>query len=245
MAIDANISIDGKPRGRYDFPEKVPKKLSDLENDLFYVRKKYILHVTKDTIEDYPVVKNYGNGQTIRKYSDSTKITDEKYYTSLCKGNSVSCICEESKYIKRPDGIGVIGPFLIVVHVGDDTSDLFGDLSIDPGTYFIDMLSMIPDAKHLSIYYYETKTIDDSFINPKEAYAFDIANIDDRSEQSKAYIEWQKGRCIRLKNSDSYQDLIGAKDFGEYVSFYFLSVGEGAVQSVDSYNFYKEATQSN
>lgn len=34
MAIDANISIDGKLRGRYDFPEKVPKKLSDLENDL-------------------------------------------------------------------------------------------------------------------------------------------------------------------------------------------------------------------
>ena len=40
MAIDANISIDRKSRGRYDFPEKVPKKLSDLENDLFYVRKK-------------------------------------------------------------------------------------------------------------------------------------------------------------------------------------------------------------
>lgn len=43
MAIDANISIDGKPRGRYDFPEKVPKKLSDLENDLFYVRKSIFL----------------------------------------------------------------------------------------------------------------------------------------------------------------------------------------------------------
>ena len=237
MAIDANISIDGKSRGRYDFPEKVPKKLSDLENDLFYVRKKYIFHVTKDTIEDYPLVI-----EGIRKYSDSTKITDEKYYTSLCKGNSV--VCEEDKYIKRPDGIVAIGAFLFVVHVGDDTSDLFGDLSIDPGTYFLDMISM-NDADYMSTYYYETKTIDDSFINPKEAYVFDIANINDRSEQSKAYIEWQKGRHLRLKNSDSYQDLIGAKDFGEYVSFYFLSVGEGAVQSVDSYNFYKEATQSN
>ena len=242
MAIDANISIDGKPRGRYDFPEKVPKKLSDLENDLFYVRKKYIFQVTKDKIEDYPLVYN-GGRVIIRKYSDSTKITDEKYYTSLSKGNSV--VCEEHKYIKRPDGIVVIGNFLIVVHVGDDTSKLFGDLSIDPGTYFIDMISMIPGVDYLSTYYYETKTIDDSFINPKEAYVFDIANIDDRSEQSKAYIEWQEGRHLRLKNNDSYQDLIGAKDFGEYVSFYFLSVGEGAVQSVDSYNFYKEATQSN
>ena len=239
MAIDANISIDGKSRGRYDFPEKVPKKLSDLENDLFYVRKKYIFHVTRNTIENYPLVYD-GSGFVIRKYSDSTKITDEKYYAILCTGNSV--VCEEHKYVKRPDGIVAVGSFLMVVHAGDDTSDLFGDLSIDPGTYFIDMITMIPDANYLSIYYYETKTIDDSFINPKEAYVFDIANIDDRSEQSKAYIEWQKGRCIRLKNSDSYQDLIGAKDFGEYVSFYFLSVGEGAVQSVDSYNFYKETT---
>ena len=46
MAIDANISIDGKPRGRYDFPEKVPKKLSDLENDLFndHLTKLIVLH---------------------------------------------------------------------------------------------------------------------------------------------------------------------------------------------------------
>lgn len=113
-------------------------------------------------------------------------------------------------------------------------------IGLDPGTYFLDKMSATLDR--VSVYYYETKTIDDSFINPKEAYVFDIANIDDRSEQSKAYIEWQKGRCIRLKNSDIYQDLIGAKDFGEYVSFYFLSVGEGAVQSVGPYNFYKEAT---
>ena len=133
---------------------------------------------------------------------------------------------------------------MFVVHVGDDTSELFGGLSIDPGTYFVDMISE-NDLDYMSVYYYETKTIDDSFINPKEAYVFDSTNLNDRSEQSKAYIEWQKGRHLRLKNSDSYQDLIGAKDFGEYVSFYFLSVGEGAVQSVDSYNFYKEATQSN
>ena len=48
MAIDAHVSIDGKPRGLYDFPEKVPKKLSDLENDLFYVRKKYIFDATRN-----------------------------------------------------------------------------------------------------------------------------------------------------------------------------------------------------
>ena len=239
MAIDANISIDGKPRGRYDFPEKVPKKLSDLENDLFYVRKKYIFHVTKDTIEDYPVIYN-GGGIVIRKYSDSTKITDEKYYTSFDIGNSVAH--EEHEYVKRPDGIVTISNFLMFVHVGDDTSDLFGDLSIDPGTYFIDMITMIPGATYLSTYYYETKTIDDSFINPKEAYVFDSTNLDDRSEQSKAYIEWQKGRHLRLKNGAIYQDLIGAVDCGEYVSFRFLSIEDGAIKSVTSYDFYKEAT---
>ena len=183
MAIDAHISIDGKPRGRYDFPEKVPKKLSDLENDLFYVRKKYIFHVTKDTVEDYPVVVYNRSGAIIRKYSDSTKITDEKYYTSLSNGNSV--VCEEHKYVKRPDGIVAIGSFLMFVHVGDDTSNLFGDLSIDPGTYFVDMITLIPGATDLSAYYNENKTIDDSFINPKEDYVLDIENIDDRSEQNK------------------------------------------------------------
>lgn len=72
MAIDANVSIDGKPRGRYDFPEKVPKKLSDLENDLFYVRKSIFFDVTRDTIENYPVVHQLsdtsGGTFNIRKY---------------------------------------------------------------------------------------------------------------------------------------------------------------------------------
>ena len=34
MSIDASISVGGRPTGKYDFPKKVPKKLSDLENDL-------------------------------------------------------------------------------------------------------------------------------------------------------------------------------------------------------------------
>ena len=138
--------------------------------------------------------------------------------------------------------IALLGGVIVVIPIGVDTTGDFG-VCLDPGTYFLDEVFAAHDR--ISVYYYETKTIDDSFINPKEAYVFDSNNLNDRSEQSKAYIEWQKGRCIRLKNNDSYQDLIGAKDFGEYVSFYFISVGEGAVQSVDSYNFYKEATQSN
>ena len=34
LGIDASISVGGRPTSKYDFPEKVPKKLSDLENDL-------------------------------------------------------------------------------------------------------------------------------------------------------------------------------------------------------------------
>lgn len=236
MAIDANISIDGKSRGRYDFPEKVPKKLSDLENDLFYVRKKYVLDVTRNAIENYPVAHIIGK-VNLRKYSDNTQISYKLYYRT---NNSEELVVESELIKTLPSGIiALLGGVIVVIPIGVDTTGDFG-VCLDPGTYFMD--EVFASADRISVYYYETKTIDDSFINPKEAYVFDIANIDDRSEQSKAYIEWQKGRCIRLKNSDSYQDLIGAKNFGEYVSFYFLSVGEGAVQSVDSYNFYKEAT---
>ena len=244
MAMDARISIDGKSRGRYDFPEKVPKKLSDLENDLFYVRKKYIFDVTRDAIEDYPVAHQLSSSSkgtmNFRKYSGNTQFSYKLYYGY---DNSEELAVEGNLINVSPGGlISMLMGVILIVPIG---ADVTGDLGfyLDPGTYFIDKIFERYD--HVSLYYYETKTIDDSFINPKEAYVFDIANIDDRSEQSKAYIEWQKGRCIRLKNSDSYQDLIGAKDFGEYVSFYFLSVGEGAAQSVDSYNFYKEATQSN
>ena len=242
MAIDAHISIDGKSRGRYDFPEKVPKKLSDLENDLFYVRKKYVLDLTRNTIENYPVAHQLSVSQedtvNIRKYSDNTQFSYKLYYRS----NNSEEEAAEHLIATSPSGVITVGSFMFVIPVGVDTTDDLG-FYLDHGTYFLD--NILGKSDHISLYYYETKTIDDSFINPKEAYVFDIANIDDRSEQSKACIEWQKGRCIRLKNIDSYQDLIGAKDFGEYVSFYFLSVGEGAVQSVDSYNFYKEATQSN
>ena len=236
MAIDASVSIDGKSRGRYDFPEKVPKKLSDLENDLFYVRKKYIFDLTKNAIENYPVAHIIGRGN-IRKYSDSTQFSYKLYYRI---NNSEEAVVESELIQTLPSGlIALLGGTVLIVPIGVDTTGDFG-VCLDPGTYFLD--EMFTNVDRVSLYYYETKTIDDSFINPKEAYVFDIANINDRSEQSKAYIEWQKGRHLRLKNSDSYQDLIGAKDFGEYVSFYFLSVGEGAVQSVDSYNFYKEAT---
>ena len=46
MSIDASISVGGRPTGKYDFPEKVPKKLSDLENDLFNdsLTKLIVLH---------------------------------------------------------------------------------------------------------------------------------------------------------------------------------------------------------
>lgn len=241
MAIDANISIDGKPRGRYDFPEKVPKKLSDLENDLFYVRKKYIFDVTRNAIENYPVAHQLSSPSTgtanIRKYSGNTQFSYKLYYRY---DNSEELAVEGNLIQALPSGLIVmLMGTIVIVPIGVDSTDDLG-VCLDPGTYFIDEIFKRFDR--VSMYYYETKTIDDSFINPKEAYVFDIADIDDRSEQSKAYIEWQKGRCIRLKNSDIYQDLIGAKDFGEYVSFYFLSVGEGAVQSVDSHNFYKEAT---
>lgn len=242
MAIDANISIGGKSRGRYDFPEKVPKKLSDLENDLFYVRKKYIFDVTRNAIENYPVAHQLSDPSkgtiNIRKYSGNTQFSYKLYYRY---DNSEELVVDGKIMIDTLPGgaIAMLGGVILIVPIGVDTTGNFG-VCLDPGTYFMD--NVFKAYNHISLYYYETKTIDDSFINPKEAYVFDIANIDDRSEQSKAYIEWQKGRCIRLKNSDIYQDLIGAKDFGEYVSFYFLSVGEGAVQSVDSYNFYKEAT---
>lgn len=240
MAIDANISIGRKSRGRYDFPEKVPKKLSDLENDLFYVRKKYILDLTRNTIENYPVAHQLSIPSegivNIRKYSGNTKISYKLYYRT---NKSEEMVVEDNFIQTLPGGLITMLEFMLIVPIGADTTGNLG-VRLDPGTYFLD--KVLKSFDRVSIYYYETKTIDDSFINPKEAYVFDIANIDDRSEQSKAYIEWQKGRCIRLKNSDCYHDLIGAKDFGEYVSFYFLSVGEGAVQSVDSYNFYKEVT---
>ena len=243
MAIDANVSIGGKPRGRYDFPEKVPKKLSDLENDLFYVRKKYILDLTMNTIENYPVAHqlSFPSGDTlnIRKYSDNVQFS-YKLYSRY--NNSEEAVVESGMIETSSSGMITVLGIIFIVPIGVDTTGDFG-VCLDPGTYFLG--ETVATFGRLSIYYYETKTIDDSFINPKEAYVFDSTNLDDRSEQSKAYIEWQKGRCIRLKNSDIYQDLIGAKDFGEYVSFYFISVGEGTVQSVDSYNFYKEATQSN
>ena len=244
MAIDASVSIDGKSRGRYDFPEKVPKKLSDLENDLFYVRKRYIFDVTRNAIKNYPVVHQLSLSPedkiNIRKYSDNTQFSYKLYYRI---NNTEEAVVEDNMINASPSGmIELLGGVILVIPIGVDTTGDFG-VCLDPGTYFLD--EAFGSVDRIFVYYYETKTIDDSFINPKEAYVFDIANINDRSEQSKAYIEWQKGRHLRLKNSDSYQDLIGAKDFGEYVSFYFLSVGEGAVQSVDSYNFYKEATQSN
>ena len=46
LSIDASISVGGRPTGKYDFPEKVPKKLSDLENDLFNdsLTKLIVLH---------------------------------------------------------------------------------------------------------------------------------------------------------------------------------------------------------
>lgn len=200
--------------------------------------------MTKDTIEDYPVARQLSNPSgitfNIRKYSDNTQFSYKLYYRY---DNSEELVVEGNLIEALPSGaISFLMGVIFVVPIGADTTGDFG-FCLNPGTYFVD--GMFKKFDRVSIYYYETKTIDDSFINPKEAYVFDIANIDDRLEQSKAYIEWQKGRCIRLKNNDSYQDLIGAKDFGEYVSFYFISVGEGAVQSVDSYNFYKEATQSN
>lgn len=239
MAIDANISIDGKPRGRYDFPEKVPKKLSDLENDLFYVRKKYIFDLTGNAIENYPVAHIIGKAN-LRKYSDNTQFSYKLYYRA---DNSEEVVVEDDMIQALPTGvIALLDGVIMIVPIGVDTTASFG-VYLDPGTYFMDLV--FTAYNHISLYYYETKTIDDSFINPKEAYVFDSTNLNDRPEQSKACIEWQKGRHLRLKNGDIYQDLIGAKDFGEYVSFYFLSVGEGAVQSVDSYNFYKEATQSN
>lgn len=80
MAIDANVLIDGKSRGRYDFPEKTPKKLSDLENDLFYVRKKYIFDLTRNAIENYPLLYHEVGLGNIRKYSDNTQISYELYY---------------------------------------------------------------------------------------------------------------------------------------------------------------------
>ena len=60
MAIDANISIDGKSRGRYDFPEKVPKKLSDLENDLFNdsLTKLIVLHKEDFNMQNAAVLKD-------------------------------------------------------------------------------------------------------------------------------------------------------------------------------------------
>lgn len=196
--------------------------------------------MTRNTIENYPVAHQLSvpsEGMVnLRKYSDNTQFSYKLYYRT---NNSEEAVIKDNLIDAKPSGLISIMGAIIIVPIGVDSTGDFG-VCLDPGTYFIsDAFSVY---SHISTYYYETKTIDDSFINPKEAYVFDIANIDDRSEQRKAYIEWQKGRCIRLKNSDSYQDLIGAKDFGEYVSFYFLSVGEGAVQSVDSYNFYKEAT---
>ena len=60
MAIDANISIDGKSRGRYDFPEKVPKKLSDLENDLFNdsLTKLIVLHKEDFNMQNAEVLRD-------------------------------------------------------------------------------------------------------------------------------------------------------------------------------------------
>ena len=60
MAIDANISIDGKPRGRYDFPEKAPKKLSDLENDLFNdsLTKLIVLHKEDFNMQNAEILRD-------------------------------------------------------------------------------------------------------------------------------------------------------------------------------------------
>ena len=76
MAIDANISIDGKPRGRYDFPEKVPKKLSDLDNDLFYGDLSPVISLNKD---DFSFVGSGEFGE-MKYYKGSAKI---KWYNSI------------------------------------------------------------------------------------------------------------------------------------------------------------------
>ena len=178
MAIDANISIDGKSRGRYDFPEKVPKKLSDLENDLFYVRKKYIFDVTRNTIENYPVAHqlSYDSGVTfnIRKYSGNTQFSYKLYYRY---NNSEEVVIESNMIETSSSGMITLMGVMFIIPIGVDSTSNFG-VCLDPGTYFLE--EMFATFDRLSIYYYETKTIDDSFINPKEAYVFDITNIDDR-----------------------------------------------------------------
>ena len=76
MGIDASISVGGRPTSKYDFPEKVPKKLSDLENDLFYGDLSPVISLNKD---DFSFV---GSGEfgKIKYYKGSAKI---KWYDSI------------------------------------------------------------------------------------------------------------------------------------------------------------------
>lgn len=76
LSIDASISVGGRPTGKYDFPEKVPKKLSDLENDLFYGDLSPVISLNKD---DFSFV---GSGEfgKMKYYKGSTKI---KWHNSI------------------------------------------------------------------------------------------------------------------------------------------------------------------
>ena len=76
MGIDASISVGGRPTSKYDFPEKVPKKLSDLENDLFYGDLSPVISLNKD---DFSFVGSGEFGE-IKYYKGSTKI---KWYDSI------------------------------------------------------------------------------------------------------------------------------------------------------------------
>lgn len=60
MSIDASISVGGRPTGKYDFPEKVPKKFSDLENDLFNdsLTKLIVLHKEDFNMQNMEVARN-------------------------------------------------------------------------------------------------------------------------------------------------------------------------------------------
>lgn len=76
MSIDATISVGGKPTSKYDFPEKVPKKLSDLENDLFYGELSPVISLNQD---DFSFVGS-GEFEDVKYYKGSTKI---KWYNSI------------------------------------------------------------------------------------------------------------------------------------------------------------------
>lgn len=60
LGIDASISVGGRPTSKYDFPEKVPKKLSDLENDLFNdsLTKFIVLHKEDFNMQNEGLLQN-------------------------------------------------------------------------------------------------------------------------------------------------------------------------------------------